>query len=77
MDNVPSNERGKWSALESVNMFSWSGSAAIGGFLVGVLGIVPLFAITASIQFISSLLVMALFGVDTTESRSSTTAERR
>jgi MFS family permease len=67
MDNVPSHERGRWSALESVNMFSWSGSAALGGVLVGWVGIVPLFAITASIQFVSSLVVVSLFGVDTIE----------
>jgi len=66
MDNVPSHERGKWSALESVNMFSWSGSAAFGGVLVGIFGIVPLFAITAMTQLVSSLVVMLLFGVDTT-----------
>lgn len=64
MDNVPSHERGKWSALESVNMFSWSGSAALGGVLVGLFGIVRLFAITAVIQLVSSLVVMMLFEVD-------------
>ena len=69
MDNVPSHERGKWSVLESVNMFSWSGSAALGGMLVGWFGIVELFAITAAIQLVSSLVVLSLFGVDTKEER--------
>ena len=40
MDSVPKNERGRWSALESVNVLSWSGSAVIGGLLVGAMGIV-------------------------------------
>jgi len=66
MDHVPSHERGKWAALESVNMFSWSGSAALGGVLVGVFGIVRLFAITAIVQLVSSLVVLLLWGVDTT-----------
>jgi MFS family permease len=67
MDTVPAKERGKWSALESVNMFSWSGSAIVGGVLVGTIGIVPLFAITAAIQFISSTILITLFRVDKVE----------
>lgn len=64
MDNVPKEERGKWSALESVNMFSWSGSAALGGVLVGAVGILPLFGITASIQLLATLVLVPLFSVD-------------
>lgn len=67
MDNVPQQERGKWSALESVNMFSWSGSAALGGVLVGTIGLVPLFLITASVQWTATLALIALFGHDTIE----------
>lgn len=67
MDNVPSHERGKWSVLEGVNMFSWSGSAAIGGVLVHYIGIVPLFVVTGFIQFLSSLTVLALVRVDQRE----------
>ena len=54
MDNVPTKERARWAALESLNMFSWSGSAALGGVLVGYTGLVPLFCITASIQFLAT-----------------------
>ena len=64
MDNVPKEERAKWSALESVNMFSWSGSAALGGVLIGIFGILPLFACTAVIQFVATLPVVALFSKD-------------
>jgi MFS family permease len=67
MDNVPSDERGKWSALESVNMFSWSGSAALGGAIVGIVGIVPLFMVTASVQLISTMFLVSLFDHDQKE----------
>mmetsp|Transcript_10309 Transcript_10309/g.24747 ORF Transcript_10309/g.24747 Transcript_10309/m.24747 type:complete len:603 (-) Transcript_10309:11-1819(-) len=54
MDHVPNNERAKWSALESFNMFSWSGSAALGGILVDYHGILFNFCITASLQFVAT-----------------------
>jgi MFS family permease len=61
MDYVPKRERGKWSALESVNMFSWSGSAAVGGLLVGYKGILFNFCVTAAIQLIATFPLIALF----------------
>jgi predicted MFS family arabinose efflux permease len=67
MDHVPSHERGKWSSLESVNSFSWSGSAALGGILVRMFGIQPLFVVTALVQFISSLIVLSIFPADSSE----------
>jgi MFS family permease len=67
MDHVPKSERGRWAALESLNMFSWSGSAALGGFLVGYIGMVPLFAATAIVQFIGTFPLMALFQQDALE----------
>lgn len=62
MDNVPKEERGKWSALESVNMFSWSGSAAIGGILVGMKGISFNFNFTAYVQLFATIPLMFLCG---------------
>jgi predicted MFS family arabinose efflux permease len=67
MDAVPKSERGKWSALESVNMFSWSGSAAIGGLLVGYKGIIFNFIVTASVQFLATLPLVFLFSREGTE----------
>ena len=67
MDHVPSSERGKWSALESVNMFSWSGSAALGGVLVGICGLLPVFGVTAFLQFVATWPLMMLFRYDVTE----------
>ena len=55
MDAVPQCERGKWSALESVNMFSWSGSAFLGGILVGEEGIIFNFTLTCCMQAIAIL----------------------
>lgn len=60
MDSVPTHERGRWSALESVNMFSWSGSAAIGGILVSFDGLLFNFSVTATMQFLATIPVIAL-----------------
>lgn len=62
MDHVPKQERGKWSALESVNTFSWSGSAAIGGILVGMRGVTFNFNVTAFLQFFATVPLMFLCG---------------
>ena len=61
MDHVPKEERGKWSALESVNMFSWAGSAAIGGFMVDIEGILFNFQVTALFQLLATIPLMLVF----------------
>jgi len=61
MDSVPQRERGQWSALESVNMFSWSGSAFLGGILVGEEGILFNFCVTSALQLVASLPLVLLF----------------
>ena len=61
MDSVPRKERGKWSALESFNTASWSGSSFIGGILVGMYGISVNFYVTAAMQFLATLPLMLLF----------------
>lgn len=60
MDNVKKEERAKWSALESLNTFSWSGSAVIGGLLVAKEGIVFNFCATAFLQFLASIPLLIL-----------------
>jgi MFS family permease len=60
MDSVPTQERGRWTALESVNMFSWSGSAFLGGILVNVNGLLFNFSITAALQFLSTIPIVFL-----------------
>ncbi len=34
MDHVPNEQRGRWSAVESIAQMTWSGSAVIGGYLI-------------------------------------------
>lgn len=53
MDFVPKKHRGKWNTIESVNVFSWAGSAVLGGFLVDSIGYRHTFLATAFMQFIS------------------------
>lgn len=71
MDAVPQRERGQWSALESVNMFSWSGSAFLGGILVGEEGILFNFCITSALQLIATIPLILLFGKVRAEGESS------
>ena len=75
MDAVPKSERAKWSALESVNMFSWSGSAAIGGLLVGYKGIIFNFFVTGSVQFLATLPLVLLFSIEGREGTKPATRE--
>jgi MFS family permease len=78
MDHVPKTERGQWSALESVNVSGWSGSAVLGGMLVGRIGLTYLFLLTASLQIIATFPLIALFQDDELEqSASSTMANER
>lgn len=49
MDVVPKRDRGKWSALENVTSFTWTGSAALGGWLIDAYGYGFSFKITALI----------------------------
>jgi MFS family permease len=60
MDSVPSHERAKWSALESVNTFGWAGSAVLGGFLVSWQGIEFNFYLTASLQILATIPFMVV-----------------
>jgi MFS family permease len=61
MDSVPKEERGKWSALESFNTATWSGSSFVGGILVGIYGISVNFYVTSIMQFVATLPLMLLF----------------
>mmetsp|Transcript_1736 Transcript_1736/g.2403 ORF Transcript_1736/g.2403 Transcript_1736/m.2403 type:complete len:576 (-) Transcript_1736:146-1873(-) len=74
MDHVPKHERGKWSALESVNMVSWSGSAALGGALVKFEGILFNFWCTMGMQLLATIPLVLLFEKD--QEQDGTTATR-
>ena len=62
MDNVVPEERAKWSALESVNMFGWAGSAAFGGYLVDWEGIIFNFYMTVILQLVATTPFFFLLG---------------
>jgi len=57
MDFVPKKKRGFWNSLDGVRRFGWSGSAALGGYLVDKYGYGITFLATASLQ-LSAVLVM-------------------
>lgn len=57
---VPKRHRGKVNAVDSVKMFSWSGSAALGGILVERLGFEGTFLVTAAIKLTA---ILPLLGV--------------
>ncbi len=50
MDYVPKHARAKWNSFEALTSFGWSGSAALGGWLIQHYGFGMNFYITASIQ---------------------------
>ena len=49
-DYVPKRRRGFFNSLEAINMFSWSGSAVVGGVLVNSIGYRHTFLVTAAVQ---------------------------
>eukprot|EP00798_Chlamydomonas_sp_ICE-L_P012199 gene12200-15325_t len=61
MDWVPKKSRAAWSSVESIAIFGWSGSAAVGGWLIAVYGFQTTFFITATMQLaawsVSTLLI--------------------
>lgn len=52
-DYTPKSTRARWKALNSVTAAGWSGSAAVGGWLIDQYGYGPCFVITAIFQAIS------------------------
>lgn len=60
MDYVPKRHRAFWSSLESIAAFGWSGSAAIGGWLIKKHGYGASFHITAAMQVCAAALYLLL-----------------
>lgn len=46
------NARARWNSLDSLFVFSWSGSAAFGGFMIAKWGFGAAFLITAILQLV-------------------------
>ena len=59
-DYVAKANRGKWNSLESINLFGWSGSAALGGWLIDVIGYRHTFLITAALQLCAAVCIAPL-----------------
>ncbi|KAL1514525.1 hypothetical protein AB1Y20_003623 [Prymnesium parvum] len=68
-DYVPKRNRGKWNALESVNLFSWSGSALLGGYLSTEISYKNTFLITSGMQFCSVACLLPLISLVAAESQ--------
>ncbi|KAH7491433.1 uncharacterized protein KRP23_356 [Phytophthora ramorum] len=60
MDYVPKNLRARWNALEGLSVFSWSGSAVLGGFLIDAYGYRMCFIITSFVYCVGLSFEMAL-----------------
>ncbi|KAF4733966.1 hypothetical protein FOZ62_029102, partial [Perkinsus olseni] len=60
MDHTPRKDRGKVNAVDMVRMFSWSGSAAIGGLLVDHWGYRFNFIVTGLVHCCGLLCVFSL-----------------
>ncbi|CAH0515248.1 unnamed protein product [Peronospora belbahrii] len=60
MDYVPKNIRARWNALEGLSVFSWSGSAVLGGFLIDAYGYRICFIITSLVYCVGLGLEMFL-----------------
>lgn len=66
MDAVPREERGRWTALETINTFTWSGSALVGGFIIHrgsslANGIMLNFFISGMLQLLSIIPLIFVF----------------
>ncbi|KAJ8601042.1 hypothetical protein CTAYLR_004486 [Chrysophaeum taylorii] len=62
-ENVDSKTRARWNAAESVNFFSWSGSAILGGYMIERRGYGFTFIVTAALQALSAMTLSTLLFV--------------
>ncbi|TMW59190.1 hypothetical protein Poli38472_007335 [Pythium oligandrum] len=60
MDHVPKEIRARWNALEGLSVFSWSGSAVLGGFLIDSYGYRMCFLITSLVYTVGLSLELFL-----------------
>lgn len=74
-ENISHKNRAKWNAAESVNIFSWSGSAVLGGYIIEKKGYRFTFQITAALQLLSATVLASLLFFELDDDRS--TAERQ
>uniref|UniRef100_K3W7L5 Major facilitator superfamily (MFS) profile domain-containing protein n=1 Tax=Globisporangium ultimum (strain ATCC 200006 / CBS 805.95 / DAOM BR144) TaxID=431595 RepID=K3W7L5_GLOUD len=65
MDFVPKKQRARWNSLEGLSMFSWAGSAFLGGFLVEAHGYRVCFAVSSLVYLVGVLLESILIPITT------------
>lgn len=61
MDLVTTEMRGRWSSIQSIAGFSWSGSAFIGGWVAQSAGYRASFAVTAIVYTVSGFMLIPLW----------------
>ena len=61
MDYVPRDTRARWKALDSISVFGWCGSAAVGGIIADSYDYSTTFLVTAALQALGTLLFALLF----------------
>ena len=62
-DYVSKAHRAKWNSLESINVFSWSGSATLGGFIIDRYDYQTCFLVTAALQLCSATILASLLSL--------------
>jgi MFS family permease len=60
LNTVPEEDIHKWTVVETLQLFLWSGGAAVGGIVVGRKGIIFNFYVTAALQLFASLPLIIL-----------------
>jgi len=60
MDHVPKSARARWKSLDSISVFGWCGSAALGGYLADRYSYSTTFLVTAAIQLAGTALQIPL-----------------
>merc|ERR1711920_266814 len=63
MDLITSDMRGRWSSIQSIAGFSWSGSAFIGGWVAQSAGYRASFAVTAVVYTVAGIMLLPFMAI--------------
>jgi MFS family permease len=63
MDVIPKKDRGKWNSVENLTSFTWTGSAAAGGYLVSHFGYRFTFLITGGLYILATMILSLLIAL--------------